>query len=403
MQDKDFKDRLWEWKDVNKQAKKQRSEGEIKFRQDTTKKNLKYLFKAIAVVMIAIISGYVSAYYFVKNLNDSNVTKGGSQTIILERDPKSSSFQVNSIYSIVQTTAPSVVGIGSSEESFIKNSLDNTSNGSGLIIRSDGYILTNYHIIEKFQKILVKLPGQGSKPFEGKLIGYDKPSDLAIIKINSENLPVAKFGKVSNAKIGDMVISMANSSGEEYIGTVTTGTISSTTKKMEVGDPKSGEKSAYAMLQTDLVLNVYNDGGIICNLSGEVLGINSKTISGKFNAAGLSHAIAAEEINKIVDSLLSYGEVKRPSLGFTGGTLIPNEEGDIEGVYIQSVTHDNGLAKAGVKATDIIIELDGKKIKKLEDIYSILEKKKVGDVVSCKIWRDGKAQMLSVELGEASK
>lgn len=403
MQDKDFKDRLWEWKDVSKQTKKQRLEGEIKFRQDTTKRKLKYLFKAIAVVMIAIISGYVSAYYFVKNLNNANVKTGSSQTIILERDSKSSSFQVNSIYSIVQVTAPSVVGIGSSEESFVKNSLDNTTNGSGLIIRSDGYILTNYHIIEKFQKILIKLPGQGSKPFEGKVVGYDKPSDLAIIKINTDNLTVAKFGKISNAKIGDMVISMANSSGEEYIGTVTTGTISSTTKKMEVGNSKSGEKSAYALLQTDLNLNVYNDGGIICNSSGEVLGINSKNIDGKFNAAGLSHAIAIEEINKIVDSLLSYGEVKRPSLGFTGGTLIPNEQGDIEGVYIQSVTHDSGSAKAGIKATDIIIELDGKKVKKLEDIYSILEKKKVGDMVSCKIWRDGKAQLLSVELGEASK
>lgn len=403
MQDKDFKDRLWEWKDINKQTKKQRNEGEIKFRQDTTKKNLKYFFKAAAVVMLAIISGYVSAYYFVRNLSNSNAAKSGPQTIILERDSNSSSFQVNSIYSIVQVTAPSVVGIGGSEESFIKNSLDNTTNGSGFIVRSDGYIVTNYHIIEKFQNILVKLPGQGSKPFEAKIIGYDKPSDLALIKINSENLPAGKFGKMANVKIGDMVIAMSNSSGEEYIGTVTTGFVSSTSKKMEVGASKSGEKSAYAILQTDLPLNQYNDGGIICNSSGEIIGINSKLIDGKFNAAGLNHAVAIEEINKIVDSILSFGEVKRPSLGFTGGTLIPSEKGDIEGVYIQSVTHDSGSAKAGIKATDIIIELDGKKVKKLEDIYSILEKKKVGDVVNCKIWRDGKAQLLSVELGEASK
>ncbi|WP_187119306.1 S1C family serine protease [Clostridium polynesiense] len=402
MQGKDSKDRLWGWKDVNKTNKKKKSEGEIKFRQDTTKKNLIMILKGTALVLIAMISGYISSYYFVNNLYKSIAKNGGTQTIILEKDPSNTNFQMNSIYTIVQNAAPSVVGIGSSEESFVKNPLDNTGNVSGFVIRSDGYIVTNYHSIEKFQQILVKLPGQGSKPFHGKLVGFDKASDIALIKIEAVSLPVAKLGKLSNSKIGDMVISIANSKGEEYIGTVTTGIISSTNKKMEVGDAKSGEKNAYAILQTDLSLNIYNNGGIICNSAGEILGINSKKIDGKFNAQGLSHSIAVEEIKKIVDSILSFGEVKRPSLGFKGGTLIPKEAGDIEGVYVQSVTQDSGAAKAGIKATDIIIELDNKKIKKLEEIYTILEKKKVGDIVSCKIWRDGKAQELSVELGEAN-
>ncbi len=401
MQDKDSRDSLWAWKDVNKQQKKKKAEGEIKFKQDSRKQRLSNFMRVLGLVAIAILSGFISAYFFVSNLDNITITGGSGGSGIIERDPTSSGLQTSSLYNIVLNIAPAVVGIGESEEVFNKNPLENTNNLSGFVVRSDGYIVTNYHGVEGLEKIYVKLSGHGSKPMEAKIAGYDKNSDIALLKIDANNLTVAKLGDISTSKIGDTVMALANSGGEDYIGTVTTGIISSISKKMEIVDSKTDELSAYSLLQTTLTINNYNDGAIIVNLSGEIIGINSKRINDKYNAQGLSHAISIGEIRKIVDSILSHGGVKKPSLGFNGGTVTPKTEGDIEGVYVQSVSQDNGASKAGIKATDIIIELDGTKITKLEDIYSILERKKVGDQVSCKVWRNGEILEFTVELGEA--
>lgn len=400
MTGKDSKDRLWTWEDILKHNnKKKKNPGEIHFRQDKRKRILIGVIKTAAIIIIAIISGSISASYFVNKLNESGAIKGNSQTIIVEKPDNRPTLQTNYVYSTVQSVAPSVVGIGGSEESFLLNPLENTKNATGFIIRTDGYIVTNYHNIKDFDRILVKLSGEASNPIEAELKGYDEESDIALLKISAGNLMAVTLGEISAMKPGDTVIAISNNSGEIYVGTVTTGLVSSTSKKLQVTS-KNGEKTAYAVLQSSIKLNDYNDGAVLVNSSGEVIGINSSAINKKVDAEGLNHSIAIEEINKIVRSILSTGEVKKPSLGIKGEPLVAREEGDIEGIYVQSVTQDSGASKAGIVATDKLIKIEGKKVRTWDDVYNILEDKKVKDIVTCTILRDGEEILLDVELGE---
>ncbi len=395
---KDSKDRLWSWEDVNKNNKKKKNPGEIHFKQDSRKRNLIGIIKGLGLVLLAIVSGTVSANYFVNRLNESGAIKGNSQTIIVEKN-EGNSIETNFVYSTVQSVAPSVVGIGESEESFLVNPLENKKNVSGFIIRTDGYIVTNYHGIKNYERILVKLSGEASNPIEAELKGYDEDSDIAILKINAHNLMPVTFGEISSMKPGDMVIAISNSSGELYVGTVTTGIVSSISKKLQVTS-STGEQTAYAVIQSNLKINDYNDGAVLIDASGKVVGINSKAINKEVDAEGLNHSIAIEEINKIIKAILSTGQVKKATLGIIGEPLVASEEGDIEGIYVQSVTPDSGAAKAGIIATDKLIEIDEQKVRTWDDVYAILENKEIKDVVSVVVLREGQRLELSVELSE---
>ncbi|MGM9973219.1 MAG: S1C family serine protease [Clostridiaceae bacterium] len=402
MQNNNDKDSLWAWKDIKKQNKKRNTEGEIKFKQNYRKQRVNDLMKALGLIALAVLSGFVSAYFFFKNLDTITISPGAGSSLE-ERENLSSTIPSNGIYKVVSGIYSSVVGIGGSEESFSVNALQNTSNISGFIIKNDGYIVTNYSGVKDLAKIYVKLPDGESKPLEAFIVGFDIDSDIALLKVDAAGLTVAKIGDVSNSTIGDTVIAVSNNIGEDYIGTVTTGIISSTNKKMELTKADAQETLAYALLQTTLSLNNYNEGGVIINLSGEVLGIISKTIDGKYSNAGLNHAISIAEITKIIDGIITGGEAKRPSLGIGFNTITASNEGEVDGVYVVSLTQDGAGAKAGINVTDIIIELDGTSITKKEDIYEVLERRKVGDVISCTVWREGKKESFTISLEPASK
>ncbi|WP_426348198.1 S1C family serine protease [Alloiococcus sp. CFN-8] len=402
MQNNSDKDSLWAWKDIKKENKKRNTEGEIKFKQNYRKQRVNDLMKALGLIVIAVLSGFVSAYFFFTNLDTITVSTGGDSSLE-ERENLSSTMSSNGIYKVVSGVYSSVVGIGGSEESFTINALQNTANISGFIIKNDGYIVTNYSGVKDLEKVYVKLPDGDAKPLEASIVGFDIDSDIVLLKVDAFGLTVAKIGDVSNSIVGDTVIAVSNNIGEDYIGTVTTGIISSTNKKMELTKDNAQETLAYALLQTTLSLNNYNEGGVIVNLSGEVLGIISRTIDGKYTNAGLNHAISIAEITKIIDGIITGGESKRPSLGIVFNTITGSNEGEVNGVYVTSLTQDGAGAKAGINVTDIIIKLDGTDITKKEDIYEVLEKRKVGDLVECIVWREGTTETLTIQLEAASK
>lgn len=372
------------WESINP------DEGNIKFRKDKRYSRARRFLKVIAFVLIAIVSGSISGYYVVdkkiNNIEKSEVYKGAP---IVNKEEFSNKVSKSSITKVAENVGPAVVGISNKSENFW-GQIDNDS-GSGIIFKPDGYIVTNYHVIKGADQVTVKL--SSGKVFPAKIVGYDERSDLAVIKIEANNLPTAKFGDSSKVNVGDLAIVIGNPLGEEFAGSVTAGIISALNRRVE------HQGAIYKVLQTDAAINPGNSGGALCNENGEVIGINSLKIGATANVEGMGFAISINETKEIIDSLMNYGKVKRPSLGVMGQT-VASRDGKIKGFYVNEVILGSGAAKSGIKPTDVIIELNGKRVEKFDDMAQILEQHKIGDTIKCKIWRNGETKQVNVILSE---
>jgi len=367
--------------------------GEIKFRKNNKKNYFKSFLKILSFILIASLSGGITAHYVI---NKDKVPKDVSGA--LKPGTIGNSIQgifENSISQVAKDVSPAVVGISNKEKG-----LWNTpeGSGSGIIYKSDGFIITNYHVIEGATEIKVKLSNDNI--LNAKVIGGDLISDLAVIKVQANNLPIAKFGDSSKLKVGDLAIAIGNPIGEQFSGTVTAGIISALDRRINIVDKKTGEQTIYKVIQTDAAINPGNSGGALCNIYGEVIGINSLKINSAFGNEGTGFAISSNEAKEIINDLMTYGKVIRPAIGIYGGTAISVGNGGIEGVYVQEVVRGSGAAIAGIMPTDIITQIGGKNVKNMEELSNTLVKYKVGGQLSCKIWRDGKVKNISIILSE---
>lgn len=360
----------------------------IKFRKNKRPISIRGFFKVVALILIAAITGGLSGAYVIKKYNKSN-TNNYQSSNLSQNNTSSVESPKNAINKVAEAVGPAVVGINNKGENFWGTV--NQGSGSGIIFDPNGYIVTNYHVVQGASKVYVKL--SSGKVFEAKLVGYDARSDLAVIKINANNLPTAKFGDSSKVRVGDMAIAIGNPLGEEFAGSVTAGIVSAVNRKMQY------EGSIYNVLQTDAAINPGNSGGALCNENGEVIGINSLKIGAEANAEGMGFAITINEAKGIIDSLMNYGKVKRPALGVLGQS-VSSRDGKIQGFYVNEVVPGSGAAIAGVKPTDIITEVDNTKVTSFEDLAAILDKHKIGDSVPCKIWRDGSTIQAKIKLSE---
>ncbi len=377
-------------KDVAWESVEDRQCGEIKFRKQ--KSRVRGIFKLIALVVIAAISGSVSSIYIV-NKRYSEITNINENNLNNKNTISNTEIQSNAIGRVAEMVGPAVVGITKSTKGTLNGV--NKSTGSGIILDPNGYIVTNYHVIEGADQINVKL-ANSVKSLKAKFIGSDSTSDLAVIKIEAKNLPTAKFGDSSKVRVGDIAIAIGNPIGEEFAGSVTAGIISALNRKIQYGG------SVYKVLQTDAAINPGNSGGALCNAIGEVIGINSLKLGGSIqqNIEGIGFAIASNEASDIVEQIMKYGRVARPRIGIYGRDAISEKNDNIKGVYVQEVIKDSGAAVAGIRPTDIIIELDGKKITSFQELLAITEKHKIGDVVKCKIWRNGNTIDVTITLSD---
>ncbi|SUY48336.1 periplasmic trypsin-like serine protease [Clostridium putrefaciens] len=382
--------------------------GEINIRQNKRRKRLEGLCKGVLVIVVAAISGAITASYMIENKYKNVVNNRNNSSVIYSnkqevKDDKVKEFvPKNDINKVVEGLSGIIVGVSSNPESFLQN--DVTSNmGSGIIIDKSGYIVTNSFLLEDAEPVYVKLSSYGSKPIKAKIIGKDKASDLAVIKVDLDNLPYARFGDSERIRVGDLAIAVGNPLGEDMADTVTMGIVSVINKKIDFLDPNTGEKRLYKIVKTDANINNYNTGGALCNSIGEIVGINSLKLTKKYTSEGIGISIPSNEVKNIVESLTSYGRVKKPYLGFIGQTIVRNNSSNtqgIEGVYVREVTQGQTLFNAGVGPTDIIVGLDGKEVKKMEDIQIIVDGHKIGDIISCKIWREGSVLEISLTLTE---
>ena len=258
--------------------------------------------------------------------------------------------------------------------------------GTGVILSSDGLILTNTHVIEGCDRATVTL--YNDQVYDAKLVGADTISDIALLKIEAKGLPVVELGDSSTLRVGDRVAAIGNPLGEDFRNTLTDGIISA----IERGVQYNGR--SMTLLQTNTALNEGNSGGALFNMYGQMVGVtNMKMMSSYSSIEGIGFAIPSSTVRGVVNALVKDGEVRgRPSIGITVGAIPDNakEEYDLpDGLYITAVTKGSDAETQGILPGDILTAVNGTPVITTDEVNEIKNRFKVGDKLHFDIWRDG--------------
>jgi serine protease Do len=273
------------------------------------------------------------------------------------------------------------------------------STGSGVIIADNGYIITNNHVIDNSDKIVVVL--NDKREFDAKLIGTDPNTDIALLKIEEKNLPFLKQGNSDILKVGEWVLAVGNPFN--LTSTVTAGIVSAKGRKINVNENRSTIES---FIQTDAAVNPGNSGGALINTNGEVIGINTAIASKTGSFVGYSFAVPIELAMKVVKDLIEFGEVQRAVLGVSITDIDAEAAKNlglskIEGVLVQDVVDGGSADKAGLKGGDIILKINSIAIKSVAELQEQIGRYRPGQKVDITINKDGKISLASVTLQNA--
>ena len=302
---------------------------------------------------------------------------------------------------------PSIVGI---EIKYSVNSIFGQSgsveaSGSGIIISEDGYILTNNHVvssssensfyqISQATQINVYLYND-STAYPATIVGQDELTDIAVIKIDKTGLTPAELGDSDTVQVGAFAMAVGNPLGMQ--SSITCGNISAVNRELTDSDGKTG-----TYIQTDAAINSGNSGGALVNSKGQVIGINTLKLSAT-GVEGMGFAIPINSVKDIYTQLIQYNKVKRPYIGLTGIDVDEQKSKYYnipEGIYVQSVENFSPAEKAGFKIGDVIIQIDGKDVKNMDELNEIKYQHNIGDTITLKILRDGKEMELTLTLAE---
>ena len=339
--------------------------------------------------------------------NEANTNKGYVSEIGLNNFSDTAIYAANKIL-------PSIVGIKieysvnnpMSQLFGMNGSSTATASGSGIIISEDGYILTNNHVVSsnnsdnnfyqvsEASKLTVTLFNDTTE-YEAKIVGKDEQTDLAVIKIDKTNLPKAEFADSDSIKVGEFAMAVGNPIGMQ--SSVTSGIVSAVNR--EVTD-SSGKK--FILIQTDAAINAGNSGGALVNSEGKVIGVNTLKMAGN-GIEGMGFAIPINSTTDITSQLIQFSKVKRPYIGIRGMDLdekTAKANNLVEGVYVKYTEDFSSAEKGGIKPGDVIIEADGTKVKKMDDLNKIKNSHKIGDEMKIKVNRDKTEKELTIILGE---
>ena len=305
--------------------------------------------------------------------------------------------QQTAIVDAVNSVAPAVVGVTryvQSRDAFRQSTaLVPSGVGSGVIFSPEGYIVTNYHVIEQAAAVVVTL--SDGQELEAAIVGHDSGTDLAVLKIDPPaGLPVAVMGDSEKLIPGEYAIAIGNPGGLELQQSVTLGIISATDRSLEVYD------WVFGLLQTDAAINPGNSGGPLVNLRGEVVGINSVKL---LDAEGLGFSIPSDLVKSVIESLMENGRVIRPMLGVSIRELTQSlaQTYDLEtdsGLYV--VTATGPAYQAGIRPEDVIVEIQGNKIETLRDLRRVLSAKNPNDQVEVTVIRGSSPRTFTVKLAD---
>ena len=275
-----------------------------------------------------------------------------------------------------------------------------TGAGSGVILTEDGYIVTNNHVVQDADEMTVKL--NDNREYKARIIGLDKTTDLALIKIEAQGLPAIKVANSDNLKLGEWVLAIGNPFS--LTSTVTAGIVSAKARSLGA-TPGSIE----SFIQTDAAINPGNSGGALVNARGELVGINAMLYSQTGSYSGYGFAIPTSIMNKVVEDLRKYGTVQRALLGISGSDVsayIDAEKekgkevdlGTVNGIYVVEVSADGAAYEAGLKAGDVITQVDGKKIEKFGELQEMMVSHRPGDKITVTYIRDKKVHTATLTL-----
>ena len=275
--------------------------------------------------------------------------------------------------------------------------------GSAFMISTDGYIITNAHVVEDADAVAVTF-ADGTE-LDAEIVGMDKSMDVAVLKVEGENLHALKLGDSDAVRVGEFAIAIGDPTGRELAGTTTFGIIGATAREVNI----DGRTNTY--LQTDAAVNPGNSGGPLLNMAGEVIGITSaKTVTASYDefgnaisAEGLGFAIPINDAMKIVSQLITRGYVLRPGIGVsivTWDALSAQKYETVEGMLVYTVTKDGPADEAGLRPNDIIVEVDGTPVPTQDEFVAHVKAKTVGDTLELKVWRAGEYFDTTLTIGD---
>ena len=309
--------------------------------------------------------------------------------------------EISPVVAIAEKVTQSVVGVKTFGTAYtywgqrIPN--QELGSGSGIIYSKDGYIITNYHVIEDATSVMITL-SDGTE-YDARIIGSDSSSDLAVLKVEAEKLPAADFGDSSALQIGELVVAIGNPLG--YENTVTDGIVSGLNRQL------TDYIDSATLIQTNATINSGNSGGALVNSRGEVVGINSAKLVAS-NAEGMGFALSINEVKPIVEEIISKGHVSRPYLGVSINSQYQVDADTAEryeipmGIQIAEVAINGPADRAGLQAGDIIYKVNDTLIQSFDDLSEIIDDSKVGDKLRILAERNGQKIVADVTLGEAN-
>lgn len=303
-------------------------------------------------------------------------------------------LQVLTLQQIYSKVIPSVVSI-------INQSADGEATGTGIIMSADGYIITNYHVIQSSNVLQVLL--QNDSTYPATLISSDETSDLAVLKIDATGLTPAEFGNSDTLQVGDAVVAIGDPLGTHLRGTMTNGIVSAINRDLAF------DGRSMTLIQTNATLNSGNSGGPLINMNGQVIGINTMKISSSYTSTtveGLGFAIPISVAKDIVDELLDNGYVTgRPTIGITGDSVPVAAQAYYQlpaGVYVRSIDKTSNAYEVGLRPGDIITAVNGTAISTMEELNTIKNQFHAGNIVQLSIYHSGKLYELTITLMEAA-
>ncbi len=416
-------------------------EDKNKIKKNSFRKKVKVFISAICVVAISVSSVSTYKYFDNKNNLDSSVniedksfssaevstekltasTENYSTANLLELSKSENALSTQEIYTKV---LPSVVGVSASFSNSQSNSNGNyfgygmpdgnygeqdvTGTGTGIVMSTDGYILTNAHVIYSSsygEATEVSILMFDETEYTAKVVAFDAQTDVAVLKVEASGLVAAEFGDSSELQVGDTAIAIGNPLGFDLFGTLTVGYISGLNREVSAND------MLLNLIQTDAAINSGNSGGPLVNDSGQVIGINSMKMSSSYTSAtieGLGFAIPINEAKEIVDELLANGYVTgRPQIGITCRAISENsqysgnENISATGLLIEEVAVGGAAELAGLQSGDIIVSADGIEVTTVQELNDIKNKHNAGDILKLTVIRNNQQFDFEVTLAEA--
>ena len=349
-------------------------------------------FGILGVLLGAILVYGLVIFFFAPKTDEVSIENANDFPEETRSEPVGSDYNLADVVDLVM---PAVVGVNKhvNISRFGEQSMQEVESGSGVIISSDGYIVTNQHVVENADKIIVLIPDKGS--FDAVLIGSDALTDLALLQIDASDLTDMKIGDSDAIRVGETVVAIGNPLGY-FQQTVTAGIISAVGRQVRF----PGSEYVYTFIQTDALVNPGNSGGPLVNMKGEIIGINTAKIS-LMGVEGIGLAIPSNTLKRVMDDLWEHGRVIRPHLGVIIDDWIDysGEQPD-KGVLIVDVAPDSAADVAGLVPGDIIVTIDGKDVLYLARLFDRLFSYYPGDRVTIAYFRDGQRTEVDVILGE---